>query len=60
MKGGVEMWILEKSGSSGNQLSKHFWNIEKLNFELKDSTEVEIRQMYDWLCDRIRTKGGSV
>lgn len=59
MKGGVEMWILE-SGSSGRRLSKHFWNIEKLHFESKDSTEAEIRQMYDWLCGRIQANGGNV
>lgn len=60
MRGGVEMWILKETDSNGRRLSKHFWNIERLHFGLRDSTQDEIRQMYDWLCDRIRAKGGSV
>lgn len=58
--GGIEMRILKESRSSRRQLSDHFWNIERLEFGLKDSSEKEIREIYDWLCDRIRVKGGKV
>ncbi len=56
----INISLMRVHSSTARQKDVHFWNIENINFGAGETSEIEFRSMYSWLCGKIKAEGGTV